>query len=181
MPSDQTLSDLTASLLQELARSAAAADRSQRDEWVALAAEVSVPLDDYCERAAGPQQVERFMARFTGSRRLRRIPAARLAAIFGERFEGRGSVPREEVQAAVIEMLQSEAASRHRDISATLRARLPKVEMSRGTVDAKVLLRSSRNGTVTARLATPDAIPKAHELVSTIRVEFNVGAFPALE
>jgi hypothetical protein len=59
MPVEVSLSDLTAALVAELSKSAAEADRRQREEYVALATEFGVPLDRYCDRAIGLTPEER--------------------------------------------------------------------------------------------------------------------------
>ncbi|MEA2345201.1 MAG: hypothetical protein QOF63_3370 [Thermoanaerobaculia bacterium] len=59
MAAEMSLSDLTAALVAELSKSAAEADRRQREEYLALATEFGVSLERYCERAVGLTPDER--------------------------------------------------------------------------------------------------------------------------
>src|SRR3954452_25144999 len=59
MAAEISLSDLTAALVAALSKSAAEADRRQREEYVALTTEFGVPLERYCDRAIGLTPEER--------------------------------------------------------------------------------------------------------------------------
>ncbi|HEY0140517.1 MAG TPA: hypothetical protein VGF48_06455 [Thermoanaerobaculia bacterium] len=212
MAADPTLSELTASLVQELAHSAAEVDRGQREQFVALAREAAMPEEEFCERWVGrtPPEKSRLLERYIGG------VFSFIPALIGRATKGLAShlipldddarkaliddlgddvvpaieaapvkgiawcIAREKLEQLVSKKLRNDAAQRHRELKATLRARLPKVEMSSGTVSVKVLLRET-DGKVTARLATPESVAKSSEAVSTVTVEFTVGAFPSLE
>lgn len=212
MAADLTLSDLTASLVQELARSAVEVERGQRDQWVALAAEAAMPEEEYYKRWVGrtPAEKQNHMERYIGGA----FPfLATLIAGTAERLashliplddEARTAlvvdlgdevvaeiktsavkgipwvIAREKLEQLVAKKMRGEAAAQQRELKATLRARMPKVDMSRGTLSVKVLLRESE-GKVTARLATAEGVATNPETVSTVTVEFTVGAFPSFE
>lgn len=206
MAVEQTLSDLTASLMQELARSAADVDRGQRDQWVALAREAALPEEEFVGSLVTPAAVEQYIgaaypflpdltARTANCLASHMVPLddaakAALAADLGEEALAAvaaspvNGVPlviaRETLQQLVAKKLRAEAAERRRVLQATLRARVPKVEIARGTLSVKVLLRETE-GKMTARLATPEGVARSPEAVSTVTVEFTVGAFPSFE
>lgn len=209
MAADLTLSELTASLVQELARSAAEVERGQRDEFVALARDAALPEPEFVDRVVGRTATERkpLIDQFLGrvlpdlaSRTplclathlvpLDETAKASLVNAFGDdavraiessQVQGVTSViPRETLEQLVETKLRKDAAERHRELKASLRARLPKIEMARGTLSVKVLLKET-DGKVIARLATPETVRQHTDSVSTVTVDFTVGAFPSFE
>ncbi len=199
------LSELTALLSRELAESATAAERRQRDSYVALAAEFAGSIESYRERVIGATAAEQ-RARASGVLDAVVAPAqTRLAAADpkllvlddeqrarlvneldapGTLFEKalsdgaeRWVTRREAIEALAIEKLQRAADARYRDARALLASGMPKTQIRGGKLEVKVVVRESE-GTVVASLADAQT---AAGLVSTLTVDFHLGAFPAID
>jgi hypothetical protein len=212
------LPELMALLARQLAESATMAERRQRDDYVALAAEVEGSLESYIDRAIGGTEKDRrtaaarcltdialpilpILSILPKNLRLPNITDAtmigldkagcdRLIDLLGETirdlFEagsraGTWYVEREKLERCVVEKLRRDAEKRYVDIRALLRAGVPRTQIRGGQLSAKLLLEENGSGTVLARLASTEATKGSGDVISTITIDFNVGAFPPFE
>jgi len=192
------LSELTAALVAELSKSAAEADRRQREAYIALAAEVAVPIEQVREHAAA--QAQQFIegelllhpieARPGGAaeklaadvvvldeaarqRIMQQLPET--AALFEKTSlkEAPFQIRREALVGLAAARLRADAETRHREATTALRAGVPRTQIQGGVLTARIQLRQETNGAFTAKLAAEPA-----EAASTITVNFGMGAFP---
>jgi hypothetical protein len=208
MKGDQLLSTLAASLLSELARSGAEAERLQRKVYAELAAEVAVPAEVHEERAAGTTHEEQLaiadahLSRL--SLRARRgqkdvfvlddAMRSRLASEFaGVLASVDGAeltiddvlqfpdMERRTLQAFITAALKRDARRQYLQTQALLRDGLPHATISGGHVTAKVILTTGEDGRIVARFANEKNVAKAAaDAISELTFDFTVGAFPAL-
>jgi hypothetical protein len=207
------LAEFTALLARQLAESASVAERRQRDEFVALAAEVDGSPESFIDRVIGGTVEERktcvgqyignvITPLLTGGRkpnvagnddalfRLDDTGLGRLIEHFGDSVReaidrttegGKWVLERTKLEEMILARLRREAEARYRDIRARLAMGVPKTQISGGTLTAKVLLLDDGNGSMTARMASPEIAKESAAAISTLTVDFSVGSFPAFE
>jgi len=211
MNADLPLAEFTALLARQFSESATVAERRQRDDYVALAAEVDGPLESYLDRTLGCTDSERrevaerylsevVMPMLSRSRKMAKLDETvlrfdrsgldRLVEHFGESIReaiepGAGAstwaIERLRIDHLVREKLRWEAEARYRDIRALLRSGIPHTQIRGGKLSAKVLLQEGRGGSVTARLVSAESARDCSEAISTLTVDFTVGAFPSFD
>jgi hypothetical protein len=206
MKGDQLLSTLAASLLSELARSGAEAERLQRNVYAELAAEVAVPVEVHEKRAAGTEAEEQqaiadaHLACF--SLRARRgqkdvfvlddATRSRLASEFAgvvASVDGAEltiddvlqfpEMERRTLHAFVTAALKRDARRKYLQTQALLRDGLPHATINGGRVKAKVILSTGDDGRIVARFANEKNVTKAAaDVISELTFDFTLGAFP---
>jgi hypothetical protein len=195
MSAGMPLSEFTALLARQLAESATIADRRQRDDYVALAAEVGCSFESFVERATGRAAVERYLEEVVlplvpeglrgGALRFDETGLERLIAHFGDRIreaiENGSEIERYRLEQVIAEKLRGDAEVRYRDVRALLRTGLPRTQIRGGTLSAKVLLRDDGSGGIMAELPDSKSAKECGEAISTLTVELNVGAFPPFD
>jgi hypothetical protein len=203
---DQLLSTLAASLLSELARSGAEAERLQRNVYAELAAEVAVPVEVHEARAAGTVAEEQQAIADTHlacfSLRPRRgqkdvfvlddAARSRVAAEFAgvvASIDGAEltiddvlqfpDIERRTLQAFVTAGLKRDARRKYLQTQALLRDGLPHATIHGGQVKAKVILSTGADGRIVARFANEKNVTKASaDAISELTFDFTLGAFP---
>jgi len=206
------LAEFTALLARQLAESASVAERRQRDEFVALAAEVDGSLESFIDRFIGGTDEERktCAVQYIGNVitpllprgrkpnatwddalvRLDDTGLGRLIEHFGDSVRevidraaetGKWVLERTKLEKMILDKLRREAEARYRDIRARLAMGVPKTQIRGGTLTAKVLLLDDGNGSMTARMASPEIAKESAAAISTLTVDFSVGSFPAFE
>jgi hypothetical protein len=208
MKDDQPLSVLTASLLSELARSGAEAERRQRNAYAELAAEVAVPAEVQEERAAGttPEEqkaiAEAYLSRLgLRTRRgqkeelllddpARLLLAAEFAGVVAfvdgaelaidDVLEGR-VVERRTLLAFITAALRREARRHYLQTQTLLRDGLPHATIRSGRLTTKVILDTADDGRLVARLANEkNATNETFEAISELTFDFTVDQYPPM-
>lgn len=200
------LAEFTALLARQLAESAALAERRQRDDYVALAADAGGTLETYLERWVGCTETEqrqtaaRYLAEVVAPLVARPVDEAmvrfdgegadRLVAHFGESIRpaiepgaetGTWAIERYRFEQVVLDKLRGDAEARYRDARLLLRTGVPHTQIRGAKLSAKVFLEDDGNGAITARVASAESAKDCCEAISTLTVDFSVGAFPTFE
>lgn len=205
---DRPLSLLAASLVSELSRCGAQAERLQRDAYAELAAEVAVPAEVHEEHAAGATideqavianleiarlnlrtrrgQKDVFLLDDAARSRLASRFTGVVAAVDGAELTiddllQLPDVERRMLQAFVTAALKRDARRQYLQTQGLLRDGLPHASISGGRITAKLILDSGPDGGVVARFANEKTVTKStSQIVSELTFDFTVGAFPPI-